>query len=155
MRNSPRNAAPLYHGQAPLVQGQETLRHTPPNVVKFPQISRRHDTSPGEVRMAEVPFSDGQGSKIRPVLVLKIQGKNIVVAPLTSHSARDHFDVELWNWEECGLPSPGTVRCSEIRSLSRNLVFRKVGEISEDDQARMSAATWRWFDSLLGDDPFR
>lgn len=48
--------------------------------------SAAHRSGPrvGELWFAEVPFRTGPGSKDRPVLVLSVDGRDIVVAPFTS-----------------------------------------------------------------------
>jgi mRNA interferase MazF len=39
---------------------------------------------PGEFWLAEIPFTDGSASKIRPVLILWRDGLDLVVAAVTS-----------------------------------------------------------------------
>ena len=52
--------------------------------------------SQGDVLLAFLVFSDGQGSKRRPVLVVHDFGDaDLLVVPVTSHSARVPSDVLL------------------------------------------------------------
>ena len=42
---------------------------------------------PGEFWVADIPFTDGSASKKRPVLVLWLDGQDMVVAAVTSAAA--------------------------------------------------------------------
>ena len=44
--------------------------------------------SPGEIWLADIPFTDGSASKIRPVLVLWLDAGDAVVAAVTSAATR-------------------------------------------------------------------
>ena len=50
---------------------------------------------PGKFWIAEIPFTDGVGSKKRPVLVLWLDGQDVVVVAVTSARPRSSMDVEL------------------------------------------------------------
>jgi mRNA interferase MazF len=50
---------------------------------------------PGEFWVADIPFTDGRGSKKRPVLILWLDGQDAVVAAVTSAAARTATDVSL------------------------------------------------------------
>ena len=51
--------------------------------------------SPGDFWVAEIPFTDGSASKKRPVLVLWLDGQDVVVAAVTSAAPRTPTDVSL------------------------------------------------------------
>jgi uncharacterized repeat protein (TIGR03803 family) len=58
---------------------------------------------PGEIWLAEIPFTDGSASKIRPVLVLWLDVGDAVVAAVTSAAPRSTSDVSLQDWQAEGL----------------------------------------------------
>ena len=61
----------------------------------------------GEVLLAWLVFSDGQGAKRRPVLVVNDFGDDdLLVAPITSQAARVCADVGLSDWQGAGLKLP-------------------------------------------------
>lgn len=50
---------------------------------------------PGDFWVAQIPFTDGSGTKRRPVLVLWLDGQDAVVAAVTSAAPRTSTDVPL------------------------------------------------------------
>lgn len=58
---------------------------------------------PGEIWLAEIPFTGGAASKTRPVLVLWIDALDAVVAVVTSATPRSPTDVSLADWNSAGL----------------------------------------------------
>ncbi len=58
---------------------------------------------PGEFWIANIPFTGGSGSKKRPVLVLWLDGADLVAAAVTTAPPRSHFDVALNDWKSSGL----------------------------------------------------
>jgi len=66
----------------------------------------------GELWLANIPFTDGSASKVRPVLVLWLDAADVVVAVVTSAAPRSPTDVSLADWQAAGLRVPSTVRLS-------------------------------------------
>ena len=64
---------------------------------------------PGEVWLADIPFTNGAASKLRPALVLWIDAGDVVVAAVTSAPPRSITDVVLQNWSAAGLRVASTV----------------------------------------------
>jgi mRNA interferase MazF len=93
--------------------------------------------SPGEIWLAEIPFTDGSVSKIRPVLVLWLDGGDAVVAAVTSAAPRSTSDVPLQDWQAEGLRVISTVRLSRLDCLEQNLLRRKLGALSRNDTQRI------------------
>ena len=69
---------------------------------------------PGEVWVAEIPFTSGTASKLRPVLVLWTDAADVVVAAVTSAPPRSTTDAALQNWPAAGLRVASTVRLSRL-----------------------------------------
>lgn len=88
---------------------------------------------PGEFWVAELPFTSGKISKKRPVLVLWLDGQDVVVAAVTSAKPRSQMDIELENWAASGLRVASTVRLSRLDCLETSLLLGKIGQISPSD----------------------
>jgi mRNA interferase MazF len=95
----------------------------------------------GELWIAEITFTDGSASKKRPVLILWIDGNDVVVAAVTSSKPRTQTDVVLIDWEICGLRVASTVRLSRLDCLERSLLIKKLGELSAVD-AKVLKEVW-------------
>jgi mRNA interferase MazF len=88
---------------------------------------------PGDFWVAEIPFTDGRGSKKRPVLVLWLDGFDVVAAAVTSAAARTSRDVPLADWQASGLRAASTVRLSRLDCLEQSLFIARIGNISTND----------------------
>ncbi|MEH1776015.1 MAG: type II toxin-antitoxin system PemK/MazF family toxin [Nostoc sp.] len=87
----------------------------------------------GEFWVADIPFTSGSSSKKRPVLILWIDGNDVVVAVVTSAKPRTQTDVPLNDWAASGLRVASTVRLSRLNCLEQFLLLAKIGQISELD----------------------
>lgn len=87
----------------------------------------------GEIWLANIPFTHGAGAKIRPILILWLDGADAVVAVVTSATPRTPTDVFLADWKVAGLRVPSTVRLSRLDCLEQSLLFRKLGAICAAD----------------------
>jgi mRNA interferase MazF len=94
---------------------------------------------PGELWVADIPFTSGSGSKKRPVLILWLDGMDAVVAAVTSATPRSPTDVSLTDWRLAGLRVPSTVRLSRLDCLEQVLLIHKLGGISAADAALVKA----------------
>ena len=76
----------------------------------------------GDVLLARLPFPDGGGFKLRPVLVIHEHGDgDLLVVPVTTHDPRGVGDTPIALWQEAGLRVkmvPAT-RIGEARILPR------------------------------------
>ena len=88
---------------------------------------------PGEFWLADIPFTSGVASKLRPVLVLWTDAADVVVAAVTSAQPRSTTDIALQNWSEAGLRVASTVRLSRLDCLEQILLRRRLGKIASDD----------------------
>ena len=95
----------------------------------------------GEIWLAEIPFTSGAASKLRPVLVLWEDVADVVVAAVTKAAPRSFTDVSLQDWAAEGLVVPSTVRLSRLDCLEQALLRRRLGMISTGD-ANLVKATW-------------
>jgi len=92
---------------------------------------------PGDFWVADIPFTDGRVSKKRPVLVLWLDGQDVVVAAVTSAAPRTPSDVLLGDWRAGGLRVPSTVRLSRLDCLEQFLLLFRLGHVSPADAQRL------------------
>ncbi|XWK90777.1 MAG: type II toxin-antitoxin system PemK/MazF family toxin [Phormidium sp.] len=99
---------------------------------------------PGEFWVANVTFTSGIGFKKRPVLVLWLDGDDVVTAVVTSAQPRTQTDVSLNDWSESGLRVASTVRLSRLDCLEKSLLIVKIGQVSETDAQKLQEV-WNMF----------
>jgi mRNA interferase MazF len=87
----------------------------------------------GEFWVAEIPFTNGLDTKKRPLLILWLDGDDVVVAVVTSAKPRTQADVALNDWATSGLRVASTVRLSRLECLEKSLLIGRIGRISEAD----------------------
>ena len=88
---------------------------------------------PGDFWLANIPYTSGTASKKRPILVLWLDGDDIVAAVVTSANPRTETDVSLNDWSTSGLRVASTVRLSRLDCLEKSLLIVKIGRVSEVD----------------------
>ena len=95
----------------------------------------------GDILLAWLVFSGGQGSKRRPVLVVRDFGDDdLLVVPVTGHPARVASDLVLADWKSAGLKLPSTVRVEKLATIEKTCVARRLGVLAPADFARFQAA---------------
>ncbi len=114
-----------------------------------PQRKLTLDVSRGDLCIAEIPFTDCTGSKVRPCLVLYAQALDLVIAPLTTRPPRQVFDVELRFWAAAGLSRQSTIRCARLSSISRLSIHSVMGRALPEDCLRVLEAAKLWFEMIL------
>lgn len=100
--------------------------------------------SAGELWIADITFTSGTNSKKRPVLVLWVDGNDVVVAAVTSAAPRSPTDVPLQDWTTSGLRLPSTVRLARLDCLEQSLLLHHLGRLSSTDAAQLKAV-WNQF----------
>lgn len=92
----------------------------------------------GEVRFVSLdPVVGSETGKTRPAVVIQNDLANassptVTVLPITSRAARVYpFQVRL-SAGEGGLERAGKVLCEQVRTVSRERIGRRVGELSPD-----------------------
>ena len=92
----------------------------------------------GEVVAVEFPFTDMQGRKRRPGIVLAGDTSDLLLARITTHEPRGSLDIRLEDWASVGLPKPSTVRLLKLVSLDARLILHTVGVLSPGDRERVA-----------------
>ena len=90
---------------------------------------------PGDFWVVNIPFTNGADSKRRPILLLWLDGEDVVAAAVTSAKPRSQTDVFLNDWSVSGLRRASTVRLSRLDGLEKSLLLAKIGQISQADAA--------------------
>ena len=71
-----------------------------------------------DILLVSMVFSNGTGAKKRPVMVVYDSGDDdLLVAPVTSHTARTDHDVRLNEWQKSGLLLPSIVRLEKLATV--------------------------------------
>ena len=83
--------------------------------------------------VANIPFTNGADSKKRPILLLWLDGEDVVAAAVTSAKPRSQTDVFLNDWSVSGWRVASTVRLSRLDCLEKSLLLAKIGQISQPD----------------------
>lgn len=92
---------------------------------------------PGNIWLADIPFTSGAASKLRPVLILWTDAADAVVAAVTSSAPRSPSDVPLRDWQAAGLRVVSTVRLARLDCLEQTLLRRCLGSITSVDAANL------------------
>jgi mRNA interferase MazF len=95
---------------------------------------------PGDFWVADIAYTNASASKKRPVLVLWLEGADLVAAAVTSAAPRSLRDVALADWQASGLRLPSTVRLSRLDCLESSLLIGRIGAISTGDAERVKQA---------------
>jgi mRNA interferase MazF len=94
---------------------------------------------PGQTVLLNFPFTDGEGFKRRPAMVIRDTGDgDLIVCRVTSKLYDTVFDIRVEDWEKCGLRLPSVVRTHKIATLSSSMVEREMGEIPDSMKVRVS-----------------
>ena len=94
---------------------------------------------PGEFWVADIPFTSGVSSKKCPILILWLDGDDVVAAVVTSAKPRTQMDVLLKDWAASGLRIASTVRLSRLDCLEKSLLLTKIGQVSDADAEQLRA----------------
>ena len=76
---------------------------------------------PGEYWVADITFANASGSKKRPILILWLDGTDVVAAAVASANPRSTMDVGLADWKTSGLRRASTVRLSRLDCQEQSL----------------------------------
>jgi mRNA interferase MazF len=95
----------------------------------------------GEVFVCSFPFTSGQFSKTRPVLVLFDFGADVLICRITSKNYSTPFDVIVNDWQRAGLLKPSVVRLNRLVTMEKNLLQQRIGKPTTSDFAVVKS-TW-------------
>ncbi|HVW01863.1 MAG TPA: type II toxin-antitoxin system PemK/MazF family toxin [Planctomycetaceae bacterium] len=105
--------------------------------------------SRGEIVLAELPFTDGSGSKVRPALVVQNDANNrrlqdVILALITSKTDRATveatqflIDVSTPEGEQTGLLHTSAVKCEHLVTLHQRFLKRVIGRLSASEMQQI------------------
>lgn len=85
-----------------------------------------------DIFLAEVPFDDVEGSKVRPVLILDERVYLISCLSITSNTSRPE-DYVIRQWKEAGLRKPSSIRILKELELEPSMLDRRIGSLQPID----------------------
>lgn len=94
----------------------------------------------GTVLLAQVYNTGSHDYKNRPVVVVGnelVIDVDVLITPVTSHAARDGFDVVIEDWEKAGLKKPSVARTSKLSAIPKNAIIKQLGILASDDLNRV------------------
>jgi mRNA interferase MazF len=110
----------------------------------MPQLRR------GDIILADLPFSDGSGSKVRPGLVVQNDANNrrlddVILALITSVTDRAGteptqllVDIATNDGRQSGLLHTSAIKCEHLITLDQRLVKRVIGRLSDATMEQIS-----------------
>ena len=102
----------------------------------------------GELFICRFPFTSGEVSKPRPVLVLFDVGSDAIICRITSVAHQGPLEIPVAGWRQAGLEKPSTIRLSRLVTAEKSLVTRRIGKLTEADAAAVRTA-WNQHMTLL------
>ncbi len=106
--------------------------------------------SKGEILLVTMVFTDGSGTKKRPVLVVFDSGDDdLLVAPVTSQPIRSDRDIALNQWQQSGLRLPSIIRLEKLATVHKSTVQRRLGRIKADDWNNVKNVLKNFFGNIL------
>lgn len=126
-------------------RGRQAVR--PPADLSFTAVTRlrivpRNRLHPGTVVWVHIPFEDVQGDKIRPAIVLRCTGRDVVLLPCTT-SVRRHQRpgyLEIKHWQAAGLTRPTGVRRASL-TVDYLEIVNIVGDLADEDAGALLPAS--------------
>lgn len=97
--------------------------------------------NPYDIYLAEVPFEDVEGAKVRPILILEDKACLISCLPITSNTARSE-DYIIKKWKEAGLKKPSAIRILNVLELDVSMIDRKIGTLHPVDIIGIQNRLW-------------
>ncbi len=104
----------------------------------------------GEVVLLDYPYTDGSGSKVRPMLIVQNDRddqrlKNTIVALITKNLSRVHeptqllVDVATLEGQQSGLNQNSAITCGNLFTVARTKIRRVIGSFPSSAMAQVDA----------------
>lgn len=96
-------------------------------------------TSQGDLLLVPFPFSDQNGRKVRPVLVISNNqfnesSEDILVIAVTSNIMKDRYAISLTDkdLEEGHLLTKCSIKCESLLKIDKEIIIKKIGKIKDN-----------------------
>lgn len=81
-----------------------------------------------------VVYEEGNGSKVRPILITSMGNNEIRVYKITKHSPRTGYpEYRICRWEQAGLSKESTIRFHYWLRLEEKDLISYIGKLSDED----------------------
>ena len=97
--------------------------------------------SRNDVVLLPIPFTDLTSRKVRPAIVVGVNGADLFLAPISSVMANTDFPLQ--DWRAARLNVPSGVK-AQLATVEEKLVVRIVGQISGNDARVLDARLRSW-----------
>ena len=94
-----------------------------------------------DIYIANVPFDEGTGSKVRPALVIEVGKERVMVFKVTSQYKNKSTQIKklyypIKEWQQAGLKKQSYVDIHKLYDLSKKWVFSKqpIGKLTNLDR---------------------
>ena len=94
-----------------------------------------------DIYIANVPFDEGTGSKVRPALVIEVGKERVMVFKVTSQYQNKSTQIKklyypIKEWQQAGLKKQSYVDIHKLYDLSKKWVFSKqpIGKLTNLDR---------------------
>lgn len=92
-----------------------------------------------DLLLVPFPFSDQQGTKVRPVVALSnnkfnCNSEDVIVAAVTSNLTKEKYSIDLssCDMEKGILNHDCCIKAENILKLDKNLILKKIGKIKQE-----------------------
>ncbi|MGN1282310.1 MAG: type II toxin-antitoxin system PemK/MazF family toxin [Limosilactobacillus sp.] len=96
---------------------------------------------PLDIYIADVPFDEGTGSKVRPALVIEVESEKVIVFKVTSQYQNKSARIKklyypIKEWERAGLRKKSYVDTHKLYRLTKKWLFsrRPIGKLTDIDR---------------------
>lgn len=96
---------------------------------------------PMDIYIADVPFDEGTGSKVRPALVIEVGSEKVVVFKVTSQYKNKSEKIKkmyypIKEWEKAGLKKESCVDTHKLYRLAKRWIFSRkpIGKLTAIDR---------------------
>ena len=86
-----------------------------------------------EIWLAKVQFSEIDGEKERPVLILDWIRKEVLCLRMTSKLPQTADDFEIRYWQEAGLHKQTVINTAKRLKLKEDKLITRIGKLHDDD----------------------
>jgi mRNA interferase MazF len=90
-------------------------------------------TKTGDVFVCSFPFTSGQFSKPRPVLVLFDFGRDCLICRITSRIYTGPLEIQIHDWQQAGLLKPSVARIGRLVTADKQLLMHRIGKLRPHD----------------------
>jgi mRNA interferase MazF len=97
--------------------------------------------SRNDVVLLPIPFTDLTSRKVRPAVVIGVNGADLFLVPISSVIANTDF--ALQEWHAAGLNAPSGVK-AQLATVEKRLVVKIVGRLTTNDAKTLDARLRNW-----------